>query len=196
MKPSFKNRAIMFGLVFLSLVLMGTGFVMLHTYQPKTPIGFHLQDHHGRDISAESLSDKSLLVFFGFTYCSKICPTQMVKLSAVIDRLDAMGYAEDLIPIFITIDPERDTPARISEYLSNFHERFIGLTGSDLALREAALSFRIVMEQSYSEDDANKEISHSSIAYLVGPDSDLLGYVPAEVTIENAVYLIGGLLTL
>src|SRR5256885_1898476 len=89
---------------------------------------FTLVDHTGRTRTDADFRGKFLLVYFGFTFCPDVCPTDLQVISSAIDQLDAAG--ELLQPLFITVDPERDTPAHLSQYVPMFHPRLIGMTGN------------------------------------------------------------------
>jgi protein SCO1/2 len=126
------------------------------------PIGgeFVLTDQNGNKFSSEQIKGHLSLIYFGFTYCPDICPTTLTKLSNVITTLEK--YNIDILPIFITIDPDRDTPALLKEYLNHFHPKFIGLTGS------AADLYKVFYTKSQTSDNINNYmIDHSSFVYLM-----------------------------
>lgn len=118
------------------------------------------------------------MVFFGFTSCHSICPTQMSKLTMVMAELDKSGHGTRIIPVFISVDPERDSPEKVATYLENFDDRFVGLTGSRPALESAADSFKTLFEDLAIKRDSNYQITHSSVVYIVDPFSRIVDYVP------------------
>jgi len=142
----------------------------------KVSIGgpFSLTDHNGRTVTDQSFRGKFMLVMFGYTYCPDVCPTQ---LSTASDAIDALGdAAEKVVPIFITIDPERDTPEHLKEYVSYFHPRLIGLTGSPEQIKSVAKAYRVYYAKSSASKDDPEDylMDHSAISYLVGPDGKFL----------------------
>jgi protein SCO1/2 len=89
---------------------------------------FQLVDQHGRPFSDADLRGRPALIFFGYTQCPDVCPTTLLKLTEALDILGADGAA--IQPVFITVDPLRDTPEVVADYVANFHPRLIGLTGT------------------------------------------------------------------
>jgi len=127
---------------------------------------FTLTDQHGTRISDSSFRGRLMLVYFGYSYCPDICPTDLAKISIAIDLL---GLSGDVVqPIFITIDPERDTVQRLAEYASLFHPRLVALTGTLDEIRQVASEYRVYFEKSGTEP--NYAMNHSDIIYLMGRD--------------------------
>ena len=114
-----------------------------------------------------------MLVFFGFTHCPDICPAELQVISASLDELGPK--AEAVVPIFITLDPERDTPEVMADYVKNFGSRFVGLTGSPEAIAEAAKAYRVAYSK-FQEDETKDEysIDHSAFVYLMGKDGEYI----------------------
>ena len=124
-----------------------------------------------------------MLVFFGFTHCPDICPAELQVMS---QSLDALGpKAEEVVPIFITLDPERDTPAVMAAYVKNFGSRFVGLTGSPEAVAAAAKAYRVAYSK-FQERRVSSDYSvdHSALVYLMGRDGEYVTHfaygTPAE----------------
>ena len=110
-----------------------------------------------------------MLLYFGFTWCPDVCPTELGTMAAT---LDAMGQAgEAVVPVLITVDPERDTPAQLADYVSRFHPRLLGLTGTPEQVAEAARRYRVYYAKARRPDTTDYLMDHSSFIYLVGPDS-------------------------
>src|SRR6476660_5730160 len=103
---------------------------------------FTLVDQNGKTVTDRDFRGKYMLLFFGFTHCPDICPAELQVMSAALDELGSK--ANEVIPIFITLDPERDTPFVVSDYVMNFGPRFVGLTGSPEQIAEAAKAYRVV----------------------------------------------------
>jgi cytochrome oxidase Cu insertion factor (SCO1/SenC/PrrC family) len=109
----------------------------------REPIGgpFALTDQNGVRRTDADFRGKLMLVYFGFTYCSDVCPTDLLQMSLALDQL---GQAGEMVPlVFITVDPERDTPAHLKQYMSLFHPRFVGLTGDPIQIGAAADAYRV-----------------------------------------------------
>jgi protein SCO1/2 len=130
---------------------------------------FSLTDHTGRRVSEKDYLGKYMLVFFGFTYCPDVCPTELQVMSAALDELGPDGNV--IQPIFVSIDPERDTPEVIKQYVENFHPRLVGLTGSAEEIAAIARAYRVYYKKAPgAEADGSYEMDHSTIIYLMGPD--------------------------
>ena len=130
---------------------------------------FQLVDHHGRSVNAADFRGRFMLVYFGFTHCRVVCPRALARWSAVLDRLDAR--ASRLVPLYITVDPDRDTPAVMKVYLETRHPRFTGLTGDAAQIDAAKRAFRVFAERKPDDQDADGySVPHTAIAYLITPD--------------------------
>jgi protein SCO1/2 len=140
---------------------------------------FTLVDHNGNTVSEKDFAGRHMLVFFGYTNCPDICPLTLNTLTEVLDK---MGKDADKIrPVFVSVDPRRDTPKVIKEYLTSFHKSFIGLTGTAGQVTAAKRTFRIysqiAKDPNAGADSAYKKrgadeylVDHSSVSYLMGPD--------------------------
>ena len=109
----------------------------------REPVGgpFELIDHAGRTRTERDFRGQLMLVYFGFTYCPDICPTDLQAIGLALDKLGKDG--DSVQPLFITVDPERDTPEHLAEYVPMFHPRLIGLTGGAEAIRKAADAYKV-----------------------------------------------------
>jgi protein SCO1 len=118
-----------------------------------------------------------MLLFFGFTNCGDVCPAELQVMSAAFTE---MGPVSDQItPIFVTIDPERDTPPVMAAYVKNFNPRLQGLTGSAEQIAAFAKIYHIFYQKIPNpKDPANYEMDHSSILYLMGPDGKFIKHFP------------------
>jgi protein SCO1/2 len=132
---------------------------------------FALVDQTGKAVTDENFAGRWQLVFFGFTYCPDVCPTTLATVSAVLDELG--DDADQIAPLFVTVDPERDTPAVMAEYLANFDPRIVGLTGAPEEIKAAAKAFRVYYAK-VDEDDlpGGYTMDHSAFLYLMDPDGD------------------------
>ncbi|HEX2446614.1 MAG TPA: SCO family protein [Methyloceanibacter sp.] len=134
---------------------------------------FTLVDQNGKTVTDQDFRGRYMLVFFGFTHCPDVCPAELQVMSASLDELGPQ--ADEIVPIFITLDPERDTPAAMGAYVKNFGPRFLGLTGSPEAISAAAKSYRIAYSK-FREDEKSDDysIDHSALVYLMGKDGEYI----------------------
>jgi cytochrome oxidase Cu insertion factor (SCO1/SenC/PrrC family) len=137
---------------------------------------FALVDHTGQPRTDADFRGKLLVVYFGHTYCPDICPTDLQAIGLAVDRLGPAG--ESVQPLFITVDPERDTPAHLAEYVPLFHPRLIGLTGSNEAIRGVALAYKAFYAKAPSKTQGDYTVDHTSFIYLMGPTGEYLGFLP------------------
>ena len=133
-----------------------------------TPVArFRLTDDHGKPVSEADYSGSFLLVYFGFTHCKVVCPRSLAKLSRVLDRLG--DTANHLAPLYVTVDPARDTPEVLRAYLEAF-PRFTGLTGTPDQIDAAKKAFRVFAERRPDADEPDGYVvPHSAISYLMAP---------------------------
>jgi protein SCO1/2 len=140
---------------------------------------FSLVDQTGKTVTDQDFRGRYMLVFFGFTHCPDICPAE---LQVMAQSLEALGpKADGVVPVFITLDPELDTPEVVGEYVKNFGPRFVGLTGSPEAIAEAAKAYKVAFAKFVPEGQDNNQnysIDHSAIAYLMGPDGKYVAHFP------------------
>jgi protein SCO1/2 len=134
-------------------------------------VHFALTGSGGIAVTEQSYRGKWLVIYFGYTFCPDICPTTMMELA---QALQALGRrAEEVQAIFISVDPQRDKPDLLAEYLNTFDPRFVGLTGSSTQVSAAAKSFNVFYER-HDTDDGDYTYDHSSYLYLVNPDGQLV----------------------
>jgi protein SCO1/2 len=142
--------------------------------RPQLRIGgsFALTDHFGNAVTDRSWPDKHLLIFFGFTHCKIVCPRALAKLEAAIGLLG--DDAARLRPLYVTVDPERDTPDRMREFLADY-PHFVGLTGSKERIDGIKAAYRVFAERQAAAD-GDYDMPHSAITYLVAPDGGLAAH--------------------
>lgn len=140
--------------------------------RPSVGGSFRLTDHHGREVTEASYHGRFVLLFFGFTHCRVVCPRALAKLSGV---LDALGQSADRIqPLYITVDPERDTPDVMRAFLQTY-PRFTGLTGSREQIDEVKRSFRVFAERAVDPDDKDGyAVPHTAITYLLDANGNFV----------------------
>lgn len=129
---------------------------------------FTLVDASGAEVTDASFRGRWMLLFFGYTFCPDVCPTELQTVAAALERLGPL--AERVAPVFVTIDPERDTPAAVGEYVKLFDERIVGLSGSKEQVAAAARAYRVYFAKARSKDAADYLMDHSAFVYLIGPD--------------------------
>ncbi|MGK2921740.1 MAG: SCO family protein [Methyloceanibacter sp.] len=138
---------------------------------------FELVGKNGKTVTDQDFRGRYMLVFFGFTHCPDICPAELQVMGAALDELGA--DADKVVPIFITLDPERDTPEAVSAYVANFGQNFVGLTGSPEAIAKAAKAYRVSYQKFQDESMGdNYSIDHSALVYLMGPDGKFVAHIP------------------
>jgi len=156
----------------------------------REPVGgpFELTDHTGRIRTERDFRGQLMLVYFGFTYCPDVCPTDLLQMALAVDQL---GQAGDMVqPVFITVDPERDTPEHLKQYMPLFHPRFVGLTGDAIAIRAAASAYRVFYKKVEWGDRSDYTVDHSAFIYLMGRDGEYLGFFPPGASAERLVEIL------
>jgi len=161
---------------FLGGLVLCFGAILFVTGHALSPIGqavasvggpFHLEDQNGKEVSDADMKGKPFLVFFGFTHCPDICPTTLFDISQV---MKALGPDADRTgALFITVDPERDTPTVLKDYLSSFDPHLRGLTGDPTALNAAIKEYRVYAKK-VPLDNGDYTMDHTAIVYLMDKD--------------------------
>lgn len=135
---------------------------------------FNLVDHNGKPVTEREFLGKWTLIYFGFTHCPDICPDELVKLAAAVDKIKEKSGLQ-VVPIFITVDPERDTVEQVREYVKEFHPDFIGLTGNVEEIKKAARAYRIYYMKT-EEEGSDYLVDHSIIMYLMDPKMEFVKF--------------------
>lgn len=128
---------------------------------------FTLVDHTGKTVTDQDFHGKKMLIYFGFTHCPDICPGSLQVVSNALEQLGKK--ADKITPVFITVDPERDTPEHLAGYVKSFHPRFVGLTGDPKTVANIVKkTFRIYAKKVQDKDQPNTyTIDHASLIYLM-----------------------------
>jgi len=130
---------------------------------------FTLTDHTGKRVTDQDFRGRFMLVFFGFTYCPDVCPTALQVMGAALQKLGSK--AEQITPVLITVDPERDTPEQMAMYVKSFHPRLVGLTGSPDEIAAVAKAYRVYFKRVPDpKSSGGYTMDHSAIIYVMGPD--------------------------
>ena len=178
--PAPLRRRAYLGLAAAAGLILGGGYLAATRHQA-TPmlIGgpFRLVDADGHVVTDRSFRGRFMLVYFGYTFCPDVCPT---TLTNVAEALDLLGPKADRIqPIFITIDPRRDTAAVVKQYAATFSSRLVGLTGSPEEIADAARAYRVFYAPHQTgPGPEDYSMDHSSILYLMGPDGSFVAVIP------------------
>ena len=162
----------------MMIVAFAVAALALTQWPTKGPIGsgtaliggpFTMVNQKGETVTEKDFLGHYTIYFFGFTFCTDVCPTQLQVLSAALKELGP--DASKIIPVFVSIDPERDTQKTIGAYLANFDSRLVGLTGTPDQLATMARAFHVFYKKVADPKNAqNYDMDHSSILYLMGPD--------------------------
>jgi protein SCO1/2 len=165
------SRVLLVLAAFFTSLVLASAIVLLLTRGPGTvtqaaPVGgpFRLIDQDGRPFTDQDLKGRPFLVFFGFTHCPDICPTTLFEVSEVLRRLGPDG--DRVRALFITVDPERDTPPKLKDYLSSFDPRLIALTGDREAVDATTKAYRAYTKKVPLEG-GNYTMDHSTVVYLM-----------------------------
>ncbi len=148
---------------------------------------FELVDHAGRTVTDQDFKGRHLLIFFGFTSCPAICPMALQKVS---DALQELGPgASRLTPLFISLDPEHDTPEVMADYIKNFDNRIVGLTGTAAQIDKAAKAYHIFYRR-VRDAEGSEQIEHTATFFLMAADGSYLAHIPPEVSPKKMAFLI------
>ncbi|CBI76665.1 sco1/2 family protein [Bartonella clarridgeiae 73] len=167
----------------LTIVFLASVFTY-DTFRNK-PLGenFTLTASNGKIVTEADIRSKSSVIFFGYTMCPDTCPTTLVDLNR---WLTAIGPNVDKLNVwFVTVDPERDTPEVLREYLSNFTDKIIGISGDPNAVHKMVSSFNIVAEKVPGTDDDNYTYNHTAAIFLLKKGGKLAGVIPYNVEENN-----------
>jgi protein SCO1 len=136
---------------------------------------FALTDHTGKPVTDADFRGKYMLVSFGFTFCPDVCPAALQLMAAAIDQLGTKG--QRVTPLFITIDPERDTAEQLARYVPSFHPRMVGLTGTSAQIAAVAKAYRVYYQKTKDErSSAPYTMDHSTIIYLMDPAGEFVSH--------------------
>ena len=147
---------------------------------------FTLIDETGREVTEAEVLDQPALLYFGYTFCPDVCPIDAMRNAQAVEILDEQGL--ETRPVFISVDPARDTPEVLAEYTENFHDRMIGLTGSEEQVAAAAREWKVVY-QALDDDPEFYTVNHSAFSYITLPGVGFVDFVrrddPPEAVAER-----------
>ena len=198
MSPRTARLLLVFGAFLAGLLLFST-VVFIVTGRSPAPVAlqssvggaFHLTDHNGRPITDQDMKGRPFLVFFGFTHCPDVCPTTLFEVSEILRALGSDG--ERVRALFVTVDPERDTPEKLKDYLSSFDPRLIGVTGDEAAIKAMEKTYRVYAKK-VPLDAGGYTMDHTAIVYLMDKDGRFVAPMnmklrPAEAAADLRRYL-------
>lgn len=178
------------GLLGLLLILLGVGFVFRpYTYkgtliEPPLPMpDFQLQDQNGTDFRLSSLRGNLVMLFFGYTYCPDVCPITLAEFKQVKDNLGERAAKVSFL--FITVDPQRDTPEILAKHLRNLDPEFVGLTGTEEELVKVWTQFGVYREIRQVEGLENYLVDHTARIYVLDANQNLILTYPYDIGAKN-----------
>jgi protein SCO1 len=186
------SRAAMVLAAFLSGLVLFFGAILFITGRAPSPIGsaaagvggpFHLEDQNGKPVTDQDMKGKPFLVFFGFTHCPDICPTTLFDMSQMLRKLGP--DADRTGALFITVDPARDTPAVMKDYLSSFDPHLRGLTGDQASIDAATRAYRVYAKK-VPLDGGDYTMDHTAVVYLMDKNGEFVAPFDVQRTPEAA----------
>ena len=184
---------------FLTGLVLFSAVVFIVTGRSPTPVAlqsavggpFRLIDQNGKPVTDQEMKGRPFLVFFGFTHCPDVCPTTLFEVSEILGALGPDG--ERVRALFVTVDPERDTPDKLKDYLSSFDPRLIGVTGDEAAIKAMERAYRVYAKRVPLEG-GGYTMDHTAIVYLMDKDGRFVAPFnmkrrPAEAAAELRRYL-------
>jgi protein SCO1/2 len=151
--------------------------------KPQLGGDYTLINHDGKVTRNSDFFGSWAFLYFGFTYCPDICPNELARLQEILALLDKENRGKHVQPVFITIDPERDGPAQLKDYLADWHPRLVGLTGSPAQIDECCKRFRVYANKVVLGKDPNDYlIDHSVMFYLIDPGGEFVDYYGGNLT--------------
>ncbi|MFI4999540.1 MAG: SCO family protein [Reyranellales bacterium] len=172
--------------VWIAVLLGAAGWIGWDAWRGTGPtIGgpFSLTDQNGRTVTDATLKGKPTLIYFGYTYCPDVCPTSLLLMETAVEKLGP-DAAKKVNLVFITIDPERDTPELIKGYVTNFGPTFEGLTGTSQQIDAVARAYRVYYQKVPGKDGAPYLMDHSSIVYVLDRNGRFVTHFTHEAKAE------------
>ncbi len=206
-KSGGKLLALLVGVVVVAFVIVlagseyfakrGADGISVSTTTSAPTVGgpFELVNHKGEVVTDKTFLGGYMMVFFGYTYCPDVCPTVLSDIATTMDLLGD-DKAAKITPVMISIDPARDTPEHLAEYVTFFHPRTVGLTGTEEQVKAAARAYRVYysLNKPQGDDPLDYLVDHTSIIYLMGPDGKLITHFSHGTTPEAMAERLGKIL--
>lgn len=185
---------------YLLLVLVLAGAILWHESQLVPGLGrtvttgvaqvggpFHLTDQTGKAVTEQDYHGRYMLIYFGYSFCPDVCPTTLGVMAEALQKLGS--DSNRVVPIFITIDPERDTPKVLADYMKAFGPQFVGLTGSPAAIKDVEKEYRVyAVKRPLDPSKGNAGgygMDHSSVLYLMGPNGKLVSFYDEAISPDD-----------
>lgn len=148
---------------------------------------FSLTDQNGQTVTDRSFAGRYRIVYFGYTYCPDVCPTDVQVIGAGLKAFEARQpkLGAKVTPIFVTVDPERDTPEVVGRFVANFHPRMVGLTGPSTAIAAVSKAYGVYAQKQAPGSGGGYMVDHTRQAYLMDPDGRPLALLPTEQGAEK-----------
>ncbi len=176
--------ALVGGLVAFAVVQPQVSNVLPSTGKALVGGPFTLVDHTGKTVTEKDFRGRYMLVYFGFTHCPDVCPTGLQVMSAALEKVGAK--ADQVTPILITVDPERDTPEQLASYVPSFHPRLVGLTGSPEQVGAALKSYRVYAKKvDDPKSAAGFTFDHTSLFYLMDRNGDYIAHFTHATPVDR-----------
>ena len=168
----------------------GAARMMNELMSGKVPVGgpFTLTDPYGRNVSLADFRGKLVLLYFGFMACPDVCPTDLFAIGKTIEALGVAG--EGVQPLFVTLDPERDTREALRAYVATFHPRFVALTGSEAQVRRVATDYKVFFEKVQLPGGATYTIDHAAFTFLLDREGRYAGLFPPGTPPERMLVML------
>ncbi|CAN0326777.1 unnamed protein product, partial [Ascophyllum nodosum] len=145
---------------------------------------FTLVDMHGRPVTDKDFQGSFVMLYFGFCYCPDICPSELVKVGAIAEKLQAKLGEGAVKPVFVSVDPDRDSIAQLRHYSQDFHPSIAYLTGTKDQVAKAAKAYRVYFSKTEEhEDDEDYLVDHSIVIYLIAPNGEFLDFFTQRTTV-------------
>ena len=143
---------------------------------------FTLTDQNGQTVTERNFAGKYRIMYFGYTFCPDVCPTDVQAIGAAVKKLESSdpALAAKIVPLFVTVDPARDTPAILKQFVSAFHPRMVGLTGTDAQIAQIKTEYAVYSSKGDASPGGGYLVNHSRQAYLMDPDGKPLALLPQE----------------
>ncbi|TBW34499.1 SCO family protein [Siculibacillus lacustris] len=197
-----KFRAVVWAAIVVLIVGLAVRYAVRDTIppdqvpamRPVSGIGgpFAMVDQQGRPFTEADLKGRATAMFFGYTYCPDVCPTTLLEASQWMAQLGA--DAERFRVVFVTVDPERDTPAKLAEYLGSFDPRFVGLSGDRAATDKILAAYR-VFARKVEGKDGDYTMDHTAATYLLDAEGRFVGVINFQEPTDKALAKIRNLIT-
>ncbi len=148
--------------------------------------GFHLTDHHGQPVRLADFRGKAVMLFMGYTHCPDMCPTTLAKMAAAVGKLGKDG--DRVQGLFMTLDPKRDTPDILAQYVPAFHPTFLGLYADEQGTAQTAGDFKLFFKAQKPDSSGNYTVDHNTAIYVFDTKGRLRLYMKGDAPVDDIVH--------